>query len=343
MKISQFGVLGIAILFASSVQAGVHPKNLDSTVSRSLAVPSAVIDPATTITNGTVTLGVNPEGNLIVGGIGLTYVPTSGEALAPGCACEGWGAGDAVTMDFGKAGQSFGDANITVESFTTTADTASSVVIINDGGSDLFRVTHDYSPSSSPNLYQVDVTIENLRAVDVTVRYRRAMDWDVPPTEFDELVTLITGGATNVIYSSDDGFADGNPFDGPSFIDFEGEATDSGPSDHGALFDFDFGTLAAGASDGFTIFYGASAHQSEALTALASVGAEIYSLGKANPSHPDVGFDGTPNTFIFGFAGVGGTVIGGGESIPIPSLAPLGLGLLAMLLGFFGMRRFRRI
>lgn len=339
--IKAFLLFTIVIMLAAPVSAAVHPKNL---VTGGASDPPAVgraIDPATTITNGLVTLGVNPEGNLVVGDIGLTYVPTGGEALAPGCACEGWGLGDAETGAFGKAGQSFGDRNISVESFTTTADSAVSVVLINDGG-DVYRVTHDYHPSSSPNLFQVDVTVENISAAPVTIRYRRAMDWDVPPTEFDELVTLITNGATNVIFSSDDGFADGNPFAGPSQILFSGEATDSGPDDHGALFDFDFGSLAAGATDTFTIFYGASANQDEALAALIGVGAEIYSLGKPNPADSAVGTDGSPNTFIFGFAGVGGTIIGGDEPIPVPSLTPWALGIMVLMLGFFGTRRMRR-
>jgi hypothetical protein len=346
-KLIGVGFLIFAIMCAASVQAGVHPKNAAPSTGASSGTPvTEGIEAATTITNGIVTLGVNPEGNLITGGIGLTYVPTSGEALAPGCACEGWGVGDALTMDYGKAGESFGDANLVVELFETTAVSAISVVRVVDG-TDLFRITHEYYPSASPNLFEVDVTVENLRAVDTTVRYRRAMDWDVPPTEFDELVTLITNGATHIIYSSDDGFADGNPFAGPSFLDFEGEATDSGPSDHGALFDFDFGTLGPGSTAGFTIFYGASANQDEALAALGAVGAEIYSLGKANPADDAVGDDGSPNTFIFGFAGVGGTAIDDAPSlaptVPVPGLAPIGAGLMVLILGYFGVRRMRRV
>lgn len=167
------------------------------------------------ITNGTVTLGVNDEGNLAYSDVGLTYVPTNGEAITPGCACEGWGAGDALNTRSGWAGESSGHANIVSESFISTADSATSVVRINDG-TDLLRVTHNYAPSASPNLYRADVTVENISGGDVRLRYRRAMDWDVPPTEFSELVTIFTGGATNVIFSSDNGFAIPDPFSGPS-------------------------------------------------------------------------------------------------------------------------------
>lgn len=293
-----------------------------------------------TISNGTVTLGVNDEGNLAFSGVGLTYVPTSGEAITPGCACEGWGAGDALSSRSGWAGESSGDANIILDSFINTSDSATSVVRINDGA-DLLRVTHNYAPSATPNLYRVDVTVENLSGGNVQLRYRRAMDWDVPPTEFNELVTLFTGGATNVIFSSDDGFASPDPFAGPSSILFTGEATDSGPEDHGALFDFDFGTLAAGGSFTFTIFYGAADNQADALAALGAVGAEVYSLGKPDPADPGVDTDGNPNTFIFGFAGVGGTPVGNGPTA-IPTLSPWALAVLAGLIGILAVAGLRR-
>src|SRR5262249_12112358 len=49
--------------------------------------------------------------------------------------------------------------------------------------------------------------------------------------------------------------------------------------------------------------------ESGALAALAGAGAEVYSLGQPSNFAPgDPGF-GTPNTFVFGFSGVGGTHI----------------------------------
>src|SRR5262245_16480483 len=59
------------------------------------------------IDNGTVQLGINPEGHLNVPGgtasmpdasttfVGLRFVPTNGEATAAGCLCEGWGVANA--------------------------------------------------------------------------------------------------------------------------------------------------------------------------------------------------------------------------------------------------------
>jgi type IV pilus assembly protein PilY1 len=161
--------------------------------------------------------------------------------------------------------------------------------------------------------------------------YTRVMDWDIPPTEFSELVTIQGVGATNLVLSHDNGFSDVNPLAattelsfGTTNIDF----IDSGPADHGAYFKFDFGTLAVGSSKTFSIFYGAAGSETAALAALATVGAEVYSFGQSNGN----GATGEPGTFIFGFKGVGGTPVG---SVPEPStllLSLLGLGMSAFWL-----------
>ena len=133
------------------------------------------------------------------------------------------------------------------------------------------------------------------------------MDWDIPPTEFSEYVTIQgTGSAENVLFASDDGFAIGDPFAGPSQILFTGDGVDSGPEDHGALFDFGFTPIAPGGVTDFEIYYGAAESEVAANAALGRVEAEIYSLGQpSSPGGPDLG---TPNTFLFAFAGVGGQV-----------------------------------
>jgi hypothetical protein len=283
-----------------------------------LAPAGAAIEPATTITNGRVTLGVNPEGDLNAEDIGITFEPTGNDGIAAGCECEGWGVGDATTMVSGSAGRSFGVTDVEVELFEAEADRAVSTVLVPSAADPTFRVTHDYRPSVSPDLYEVEVTLENLSDAPVVPRYRRAMDWDIPPTVFDEYVTIQgTEASSSVIFASDDGFADGDPFAGESWINFTGDAVDNyqdvltpggdGPdSDHGALFDFEFAPLDPGASSSFRIYYGASATEAEANAALGAIGAEVYSFGQpSSEGGPDLG---TPNTFIFAFAGVGGLV-----------------------------------
>ncbi|ODS24334.1 hypothetical protein AB835_03995 [Candidatus Endobugula sertula] len=257
------------------------------------------------LSNGTTQIGVNNQGHLISSGVGLRYLPTGGEALTPGCDCEGWGVADINRNLYAKAGQQFGIRNIVVESFESDGETATSVVI----AAGIMRITHDYRPSDTDHLYSNIVIVENISSQPIDLRYRRAMDWDVPPTAFSEMVTIVTNGASKVYASSDNGFMDGNPLMPITSKNFFGEAVDNGPADHGAVFDFAFGELAPGEQTEFVIYYGAASNESDALEALSIVGAEVYSLGKPNPENSSVSPEGEPNTFIFGFGGVGGTPI----------------------------------
>jgi hypothetical protein len=305
------------------------------------------------INNGLIQLGVNPEGHLIYTdvGIGLTYIPTGGEALYPGEPAEGWGVGDTISGVSGKADEAQGVENMTVESFTVTPTSAVSVVVVGGILGDLnkrqpltprirgtFLVTHDYHPSISPNLFEVTVTIQNISLDTVDVRYRRVMDWDVPPTEYDEFVTIGGLPATAVISSDDNGFSDADPLVEPDPPILPGTLNvnfmHAGPADQGARFDLDLGTLAPGGavkfikasapgkavliddllpgeSVQFNLYYGAAGSENEAMAALVQIGAEVYSLGEPSNTFPS----GEPNTFIFALTGVGGTPItssGGG-------------------------------
>ncbi len=319
----------------SATPASPTPSAADPAATQPSATPASPTPPANThqstggkgtmsplaaggaiIFNGTVQLGVNPTGNLDTPGgtpssgegttdVGLRYMPTNAESTAPGCLCEGWGAADATTGVSGSADEAFGaPVNMTVENFTSTATTAVSTVTI---GTTL-RVTHDYHPSSkTSNLYEVAVTIENMTPSAVDLRYRRVMDWDIEPTAFSEYVTVSTGnGNSSLIYNNNDGFTQPNPL-GPQTSGvpdvlpiLTGSFTDQGPRDHGALFDFDFGNLPAHAFERFTIYYGAAATETGALGALSAVGAGVYSI--AEPGTTAGRDDGTPNTFMFGFA-----------------------------------------
>ena len=228
---------------------------LDSNVgtfSITVAPPCA---PARCIDNGTILLAVNPEGELNApdgsgsaagqGDVGLDFMPTNNDATSPGCLCEGWGVADAASGITGYANISSdgGAVNLDLQSFNATASTAISVVTI-DGA---MRVTHDYHPSpKTPNLYEVTVTIENISGHALgDIRYRRVMDWDIEPTAFSEFVTIQGGNAANLLFDSDEGFGTANPLGGPVDLGHTGDFVDAGPADHGALFDFGFGSLAA--------------------------------------------------------------------------------------------------
>jgi type IV pilus assembly protein PilY1 len=297
------------------------------------------------IASGDIRLGVNDEGhlNIFAPGIaintsfvGLTYLPT-GDATSPGCLCEGWGVSANGVSGYANVSVD-GVVNLTVDSFTSTASTATSVVHLSSLPG--LSVKQEYFPSSAPGaLFEDKVTITNTTGATATdVRYTRVMDWDVPPTEFSEFVTIGGLPATNVLFTSDNGFATANPL-GTGRGDIGGcpvsaNFTDCGASDHGALFDFGFGALADGESRSFSIFYGATPTESGAFAALGAVGAEVYSLGQSNTVGGPT--DGTPATYIFAFKGVGGTPVPPVDAVPEPgTLLLMGSGLV----GFLKMRR----
>lgn len=296
---------------------------------------TATIDAPAIINNGVVQLGVNQAGALNVGGgtrssgtgttvVGLRYMPTNAASTEPGCTCEGWGVADNVSREWGGQNTAVdGTRNLTVESFVKTPSTAVSSVRV---GSRM-RVTHDYHPSTkTPNLYEVTVTIENISSANIEALYRRVMDWDIEPTAFRELVTIRKGSSPLLYRTDNNGFNSVNPFSFSSFGQLNRDITDFGPTDHGALFDFNFGVLKPGEKITFFTYYGAAGNETDALLALANIGAEAYSLGQ--PSTAAGRATGAPNTFMFAFAGIGG--------VTIPELPPVAPIVNATITGTLG-------
>lgn len=253
------------------------------------------------------------------------YGPGLWDATSPGCICEGWGVSVNGAIG-GGADVDSGTGGLTFVGFTSTASTATSITSLI--GSTL-QITQAYAPSASNALYQDHVTLTNTGGAALNnVTYRRVMDWDVPPAEFSEYVTIQGWPATNLVQSTNNGFASPNPLDGAGTIGAcpaNANFAYCGVEDHGALFDFDFGTLDAGESVEFDIFYGATFSHASALAALGAVSAEVYSLGNWGG---DVGQTGAPITYIFGFSGVGGTPV---PPVPEPGTYALLGGGLAVL------------
>lgn len=295
------------------------------------------------ITSGPVALGINDEGHLNydVGNIvsnstrtGLAILGNSGsylDATSPGCFCEGWGVSFESTSGYANVSTDSGVNNLSVLSFTSTASTATSTVAITSFP-DLV-VSQAYQPASiRPNeLFENIVTITNKSARDLNnVRYVRVMDWDVPPTEFNEYVTIRGTATTSLLEESHlNGFATANPLAIGTESGFGGlnvDVIDAGPRDHGARFLFNFGTIKAGESYSFSVYYGAAYDQATMLQALFDESIELYSLGQSNGGQ----VTGSPYTYAFGFKGVGGIVID--PIIPEPStVAFIAMGLLGGL------------
>jgi type IV pilus assembly protein PilY1 len=312
-----------ALLFAGAAQAGTVIYNTGNAAT------------------ATVAMGINDDGSLNTApnittnasATGLAYKFADGswrDATAPGCLCEGWGvsvnntaSGYAnVSTDGGATNLTFGAATGVT---TSTATTTASLTSFNG-----ITVTHEYAPASNAPgaLFSVRVTISNTSGANVSdVKYVRVMDWDVPPTEFNEFVT-IRGTATTTLLerSHDNGFNTANPLGGDSPLNAataDVDFFDDGPADHGAYFRFNFGTIADGDSYSFNIFYGATGDEASALAAIAAESIELYSLGQSSGGAAS----GRPATFIFGFSGVGGVPVG----VPEPaSLALTGLALAAL-------------
>jgi hypothetical protein len=281
---------------------------------------------AATITNGTVTLGVNPSGSINdrATEVGLLFNGTGNDGTFPGCPCEGWGAGAGGPTQFqAAANEDAGNVGFQPGAFTFTGATARSVVDILRGDTPALRLTQDFHPSpTTPNLYEITTTLENISDGPLTdVRYERVMDWDIEPTAEQEFVTINRGSSPPdaLIYSDDSGFADGLPFEAPDPIDpaaVNASYVKKGPGDQGARFRFSFGTLAAGEQKQFFLYYGAAGDEADANAAVSAAALEMFSYGQ--PSQPD-GPDadtlpdptpgGTPNTFIWGFRAVGGSAV----------------------------------
>lgn len=328
----------------------------------------------TTLINaaGTVALGVNDNGSLNTSSgsvavnssrTGVSYKFSDGsfyDATSPGCYCEGWGVSVNNTVS-GYANVAIGGGGLSYGALTgVTASTATSTTTLTSLPGITVTQTYQSATNAPGALFRNHVTITNTTGAAVTdVKYVRVMDWDVPHTEFNEFVTIQGTGSTSFLEESgNNGFNTANPLAGYSNggsgtggYCHNMDCTAIGPLDHGAYFRFNFGSLADGASREFDIFYGAAANEAGAFSAIAAEGIELFSLGYSNTAGK-YAYSGAPATgsptFVFGFKGVGGSVItdftGGDGSVttisPVPEPETYGMLLAGLgLLGFTARRR----
>jgi len=250
------------------------------------------------ITYGNTSLGVNDEGHLnffdpITGFPFGVFRAGVGDAISPGCLCEGWGlmVTGPAGMTSGFVNQASGNGGLTGGTFGASPVTATSVIGL--AAYPDVSIRHAYGPSLAADIFQVNVTITNNStfATYSDLVYRRAMDWDVPPTEFNEFVThrgveqnLTTNGG-KLLYASNNGFASSDPsapageVGAPQGTTINVDFFQYGVADHGSVFDFALGNLAPGQSTTFNIFYGSRATLADAYSGLAQLGVTIDSFG----------------------------------------------------------------
>jgi len=237
-----------------------------------------------------------------------------------GCLCEGWtvmaydnnkksynwcGDNAAQNGPFNIRNDDCGTYSLKNRTFVSTAEC---LACGNKSKKETFvKVRHDFHISSEPELYEVQVVIENpTNKYYPSVEYRRTFDWDIDPSPFNEFVTH--SGAEKcpaVTFAVDNGFCQQDPNLACNQLYASGDFVDVGPYDHGSTFQVNLGTLRPKSKKEFTFYYGLSPGKCDGwispemamLQALQNVGATVYSLGQKN-TNPLVG---DPFTFAFGF------------------------------------------
>jgi hypothetical protein len=305
-----------------------------------LTVGSVIIDLIPTVRsdaiigNGKVIIGVNNYGNLKANYVGnILGLPSTdprnhgriglrngdGSKIGQYSAgaspiFDGWSAGyhdnDFFSYFFNGCDISIGSGNYYMElnNFTgiNGGSTARSTVLCGYSGN--MMVTHDYKPSISPYLMQVDVTIGNIGDTNFEdVHYRRNMDLDIDPTPFYEVITHMGVETTSALVHSSNNRKCRVEV-GTTCIGDEGTNNvsfhDFGPKDQGSFFQFSLGKIGVNMSRSFKIFFGLTPGEAVANSTLALVQAEVASYGQ--PSNSTAGL---PYTFIVAFSGFQGKTI----------------------------------
>lgn len=286
-------------------------------------------------------LGINNEGHLNFedplfrpnnsAATGLSFRFADGkfeDATSPGCYCEGWGvaATNSGIRVAGWANVSSGSGGLTGGVFGSTGTTASSFIGLSDAP---LGIQHFYGISLAPDVFQGNVTITNNGTEVISdIVYRRVMDWDVPRSEFFEyvshsgVVSNLESAGGNVRFASDNGFASSDPRTLPGEILAGTTNTDffqSGPADHGSVFDFAFGNLNPGQSRTFNIFYGAAPNLAAAQSAITQLNPQVWSFGQSTSGVTPAN---DQPTFLFAFNGVGGGEPGSSPANPILPFVP---------------------
>lgn len=264
------------------------------------------------ISSGDLMLGVQPTGELTVPGgppsdncktppVSLRFQPggvvTGQEAMDCDLEGEGWGVSvnGGASAWWASSGIAAGTSSTpppTPNGFSVSTTTASSSVQMGQ-----LLMTQLYQPHSGfSNVYDDVITLTNTGATDLTsVLYRREMAWGSSGVDDDYTFNTIGTFPANTappaavvrtsivdravtldprtLYPS---LTEGPP-QGPSVSRY-------GPNDVAMVWQFDFGTLKAGATQTYTLYYGAASTAAAALTTLQNLQVQIYDIAESHVS-----------------------------------------------------------
>ncbi|MEA3190420.1 MAG: thrombospondin 2/3/4/5 [Thermoplasmata archaeon] len=312
------------------------------------AVVATPADAGVILDNGSVQLGVGDYGDLGVagdvmspggtcrssvsgGGCGTDVVAlrdtlTQLEGVADYCVCEGWGlsyrppGAATATVGWAQSGTAPGTAGVVPTAFVASATKALVEARVGD-----LRITHDFTTTSEPTVFQATVTIENVGSLRLgDIRYRRTVDFDAEPSPQNEVVTIspLAGFPIELRCMSFDPFVQADPTTPYGFLSppspgsaCGGGGGTVGPGEYGAMLEIrsrrytsplSLSTLDPGEKARFKLFYGAASQPGALAPAFTNLGVQVQAIAFAQI--PDATGTGSATTatpvgeFGFGYA-----------------------------------------
>jgi len=220
---------------------------------------SSIESRAGVITNGTFSMGVDSvNGNIydVPTGIGFRRLSDGYDPIAPGSPREAWGISAGTVAGFADP-QDFGVVNISAGTLVINGGGTGATIsnsLLDPTGASLLTLTQTYNfVPGNANVVEITESITNVSGVSQLVNFARNVDWDVAPTEFNEntLVTKLGGPATAASFYGFENPSPLVPFGSPATV-----GVVNGPADLGTGVQLNLGTLAAGATTSFDIYYG---------------------------------------------------------------------------------------
>ena len=234
-----------------------------ATVALLTAAVTAATSPAGFITSpgGGYVVGIDPLGNLYDGapdasGYGLRRLSDGLDVVSPGTPRDSYGVAAGTVGGYADR-YYYGVSNIAGGSATFGASTAATTSFLTNGtaGPNLLQIDQGFS-FAAENVAVINTTVTNVSGASQAVTFRRGVDFDINPT----FVTVSTADALAgpITAASFYGFENPNPLAAYSSFSLVPAAGGSQSGDLGGSFDITLGTLAAGESASFNIYYGLS-------------------------------------------------------------------------------------